>query len=201
MLLYNLWIMSSRWCCSYNIQNSFEWETPSCMCLFMCACYYWKKHAKGQWYRLHKALEPLYGWTFYLLLFYKKLVNLFSRGNPPVYTTHTRHPWYSVMIPLMSHDYLWHQCSPYVCWSTTLPLWIMYVCMYMKKAESYIKLKHHERILWYYLKAPFSQQMLYLWCDLLTSMAVASNPEYREEQLAHSRLLVNMTVQSVQQIR
>ena len=43
--------------------------------------------------------------------------------------------------------------------------------------------------------------MLYFWCDLLTSMAVVSNPEYREGQLAHGRLLVNMTVQSVQQIR
>ena len=43
--------------------------------------------------------------------------------------------------------------------------------------------------------------MLYLWRDLLTSMAVVSNPEYKEEQLVHSTLLVNMTVQSVQQIR
>ena len=42
---------------------------------------------------------------------------------------------------------------------------------------------------------------MYFWRDLLTSMAVVSNPEYREEQLVHSRLLVNMTVQSVQQIR
>ena len=40
-----------------------------------------------------------------------------------------------------------------------------------------------------------------LWHDLLTSMAVASNPESSEEQVSHSRLLINMTVQSVQQIR
>ena len=39
-----------------------------------------------------------------------------------------------------------------------------------------------------------------LWRDLLTSMAVASNPEFSEEQIPHDRLLINMTVQSVQQI-
>ena len=40
-----------------------------------------------------------------------------------------------------------------------------------------------------------------LWHDLLTSTAVASNPESSEEQIPHSRLLINMTVQSVQQFR
>ena len=40
-----------------------------------------------------------------------------------------------------------------------------------------------------------------LWCDLLNSMAVASNPESSKEQIPHNRLLINMTVQSVQQIR
>ena len=39
-----------------------------------------------------------------------------------------------------------------------------------------------------------------LWRDLLTSTAVASNPESSKEQIPHSRLLINMTVQSVQQI-
>ena len=39
-----------------------------------------------------------------------------------------------------------------------------------------------------------------LWRDLLTSTAVASNPESSEEQIPHNRLLINMTVQSVQQI-
>ena len=40
-----------------------------------------------------------------------------------------------------------------------------------------------------------------LWHDLPTSTAVASNPEFIEEQISHNRLLINMTVQSVQQIR
>ena len=40
-----------------------------------------------------------------------------------------------------------------------------------------------------------------LWHDLLTSMAVASNPESSEEQIPNYRLLTNTTVQSVQQIR
>ena len=37
--------------------------------------------------------------------------------------------------------------------------------------------------------------------QMLTLMAVASNPESSEKQIPHSRLLINMTVQSVQQIR
>ena len=36
---------------------------------------------------------------------------------------------------------------------------------------------------------------------MLTSMAVASNSESSEEQICHNRLLINMTVQYVQQIR
>ena len=40
-----------------------------------------------------------------------------------------------------------------------------------------------------------------LWCDLLTLTAVDSNPESSKEQNPHNRLLINMTVQSVQQIR
>ena len=40
-----------------------------------------------------------------------------------------------------------------------------------------------------------------LWRDLLTLMAVASSPESSKEQIPHNRLLINMTVQSVQQIR
>ena len=40
-----------------------------------------------------------------------------------------------------------------------------------------------------------------LWRDLLTLTAVASSPESSEEQIPHNRLLINMTVQSVQQIR
>ena len=37
--------------------------------------------------------------------------------------------------------------------------------------------------------------------NLLTLTAVASNPKSSEEKIHHSRLLVNMTIQSVQQIR
>ena len=33
-----------------------------------------------------------------------------------------------------------------------------------------------------------------LWHDLVTSMAVASNPESSEEQVPHNSLLINMTV-------
>ena len=40
-----------------------------------------------------------------------------------------------------------------------------------------------------------------LWHDLLTLTDVASSPESSEEQIPHNRLLINMTVQSVQQIR
>ena len=40
-----------------------------------------------------------------------------------------------------------------------------------------------------------------LWLDLLTSKAVASNPESSTQQITDNRLLINMTVQSVQQIR
>ena len=40
-----------------------------------------------------------------------------------------------------------------------------------------------------------------LWHDLLTVTAVASSPESNEEQIPHNRLLINMTVESVQQIR
>ena len=40
-----------------------------------------------------------------------------------------------------------------------------------------------------------------LWHDLLTLTAVSSSPESSEEQISHNRLLINMTVQSVQQIR
>ena len=40
-----------------------------------------------------------------------------------------------------------------------------------------------------------------LWCDLLTFTAVASSPESSEEQIPHNTLLINMTVQSVHQIR
>ena len=40
-----------------------------------------------------------------------------------------------------------------------------------------------------------------LWCDLLTLTAVASNPDSSEKQILHYKLLMNMTVQSVQQIR
>ena len=36
-----------------------------------------------------------------------------------------------------------------------------------------------------------------LWHDLLTLTAVASNPEFSKKQIPHSRLLINMTVQSV----
>ena len=36
---------------------------------------------------------------------------------------------------------------------------------------------------------------------MLTSMAVASNPESSEEPIPHNKLLINMTVQYVQQIR
>ena len=36
---------------------------------------------------------------------------------------------------------------------------------------------------------------------MLTSTAVASNPESSEEQILHNRLLSSMTVQYVQQIR
>ena len=39
-----------------------------------------------------------------------------------------------------------------------------------------------------------------LWRDLLT-LTVASSPESSKEQIPHNRLLINMTVQSVQQIR
>ena len=39
-----------------------------------------------------------------------------------------------------------------------------------------------------------------LWRDLLTLMAVASSSESSEEQIPHNRLLINMIVQSVQQI-
>ena len=39
-----------------------------------------------------------------------------------------------------------------------------------------------------------------LWRDLFTLTAVASNPESSEEQIPYNRLLINMTVQSVQQI-
>ena len=40
-----------------------------------------------------------------------------------------------------------------------------------------------------------------LWHNLLAVTAVTSNPESSEEQILHNRLLINMTVQSVQQIR
>ena len=43
--------------------------------------------------------------------------------------------------------------------------------------------------------------LMELWRDLLTSTAVASNPESSKEQIPHNKLLINMTVQSVQQIR
>ena len=36
---------------------------------------------------------------------------------------------------------------------------------------------------------------------MLTSTAVASNPESSNEPIPHNKLLINMTVQSVQQIR
>ena len=42
--------------------------------------------------------------------------------------------------------------------------------------------------------------VLELCCDLLTSTTVASNKQKSEDQAGHSRLLFNMTVQSVQQI-
>ena len=40
-----------------------------------------------------------------------------------------------------------------------------------------------------------------LWRDLLTLTVVTSNPEFSKEQIPHNRLLINMTGQSVQQIR
>ena len=114
-----------------------EWRHLVCVCLSVHAITE-KKTCQRAMIQITQSSLAIYGWTFYTVLFYKKLVSLFSRGNPPVYTTHTRHPWYSVMIPLMSHDYLWHQCSPYVCWSTTLSYSasVDYVCMYVFHAES-----------------------------------------------------------------
>ena len=40
-----------------------------------------------------------------------------------------------------------------------------------------------------------------MWSDLLTLMALAGNPESSEEQISHNRLLINMKVQSIQQIK
>ena len=40
-----------------------------------------------------------------------------------------------------------------------------------------------------------------LWHDILTLKAVASNPESSKEEIPHNRLLINVTVQFVPQIR
>ena len=59
-------------------------------------------------------------------------------------------------------------------------MFVFHAESYMEKSESYIKLKRLACMLWYYLKLHFRNQC---WCDLLTSVAVVSNLEYREEQL------------------
>ena len=53
----------------------------------------------------------------------------------------------------------------------------------------------------YYLEIEFVSRdfVVQLWCDLLTLMAVVSNPECGEEQIPQNSLLINITIQSVPQ--
>ena len=204
--------MSSR----FFVHTILEWVTPSCVCLFICACYYQKNMSKGNDtdYTKHLNHSVAKHSTHMHFCFARNLlaslVEVTHQCTPLIQDIHDTVSWYHWCHMIQCHDtidvtwlFVTSMFTIHMLIYNSFIFCLSGLCVYVfvcrfSTQEDKNQEKCHARILQYYLKAPFSQPMLYLWCDLLTSMAVVSNQEYRKEQLAHSRLLVNITVQSVQ---